>query len=69
MKEMNTKDAITYLLKEHNLSKYAFAKSIGVAPPYITNWLNHTCMSDYYAQKVEEMYGIRILDQRNPGRS
>ena len=63
---MNTKRAVQWALGHHGLSKYAFAKSLGAYPVSVNQWLRGTRMSEAFADKFEESYGIKINDTFRP---
>lgn len=59
---MKTKAAVNFVLKRHNLTKYALAKQLGAAPPSVDQWLRRTRMSKAYALKFYSLFKVQITD-------
>lgn len=64
-----TKEAIEYILATTKKTKYAVAKSIRRTPPMIDHYLTGTMVSPSVAEKLEEVYGVRIINTRSVGRN
>lgn len=63
---MKTKQAVQLVLDTKGLSKYALAQSLGAYPISVNQWLRGTRMSQPFADKFEELYGITIDDTFRP---
>ena len=68
---MNTKEAVMLVLKTTGLTKYALAKSLGMASSTsINQWLTgNVKMSEASAAMFEKTYSLKITDvfsQRGP---
>lgn len=59
---MKTKQAVSFVLKQHNLSKYALAKKMGAQPPSVDQWLRRTRMSKAYALKFYQLFKVQVTD-------
>lgn len=57
---MQTKEAVEFVLNAKGLTKYALAKSLGVAPVSVNQWLRGTRMSASKAMLFKELYFIEI---------
>lgn len=57
---MQTKEAIEFVLNTKGLTKYALAKSLGVAPVSVNQWLRGTRMSTAVAKRFRILYTIDI---------
>lgn len=64
---MKTADAVQYVLDVTELTKYRMAKELGlVSATSINQWLANTKMSGVFADKFEELYGVKIDDAVRP---
>ena len=64
---MKTTEAVTYVLSVTELTKYRMAKELGlVSATSINQWLRGTKMSEAFAVKFEELYGVKIDDAVRP---
>ena len=64
---MKTTEAVTYVLSVTELTKYRMAKELGlVSATSINQWLRGTKMSEVFAVKFEELYGVKIDDAVRP---
>ncbi len=59
---MNTKEAVAYILVEHNLTAYRFAQLIGALPQSVSQWQRNTRMSKAYADIVKTHFHIDVTD-------
>lgn len=59
---MNTKAAVKHILKEHNMSGYRFAQTIGASPQSVSQWQRNTRMSKAYADIVKLHFHIEVTD-------
>jgi len=59
---MKTKEAVAYILKEHQLTKYRLAQLLGAQPPSVDQWLRNTRMSKAYADIIKILFHIEITD-------
>lgn len=57
---MQTKEAIEFVLNTKTITKYALAKSLGVAPVSVNQWLRGTRMSASKAELFKKVYLIEI---------
>lgn len=62
MTELTTKEAVQHVLTKTGMSKYALAKSLGLAPVSISQYLRNTKMSEQTAHNFYLKYGIIIMD-------
>lgn len=64
---MNTTAAVEYVLSLTGLTKYRMAKELGLASATsINQWLRGTRMSEEFADKFEELYGVKVNDAVRP---
>jgi predicted transcriptional regulator len=59
---MKTKVAVAFVLKRHQLTKYALAKAMGASPPSVDQWLKKTRMSKANAEVFYKLYKVQIVD-------
>lgn len=59
---MKTKQAVSFVLKQHSLTKYALAKRLGAQPPSVDQWLRRTRMSKAYADKFYSEFKVMVTD-------
>jgi hypothetical protein len=59
---MKTKEAVEHILKTHNITRYKLATELGAHPPTVYQWVKRTRMSEAYAEKFKERFGITITD-------
>lgn len=59
---MKTIDAVQHILDTTGMSKYALAKSIGLTPPSVDQYLKGVRMSQPTADKFFTVYNIKVTD-------
>jgi hypothetical protein len=64
MLELSTSEAVYYVMKKHNLTKYAIAVQVGAAPTSAYQWARNTRMSEYFAAEFERVFNVYITDRR-----
>lgn len=66
-KTKGTTEAVEYVLCLTDLTKYRMAKELGLASATsINQWLRGTRMSEEFAKKFEELYGVEVNDAVRP---
>lgn len=67
---LTTKEAVEYVLREHELSKYSLAiNHLKVRPIMINNYLNGTRMGEETATRFKDIFGIIITDVFKRGKA
>lgn len=60
--KLTTKEAVSFVLSFHELTKYRLAQMLGCAPPSIDQWLRTTKMSQAYADIFNTQFDVEITD-------
>lgn len=59
---MKTKQAVAFVLKHRNITKYRLAQEVGCTSTSVGQWLRRTRMSKAYATKFYELYKVTVTD-------
>lgn len=65
MQKLTTKEAVIFVLRDKDISKYRLAQTLGIQPIMVDNYMNNTRMGKKTADKFETLYDIEISDVYN----
>ena len=59
---MTTKEAVQFVMKEHNLTMYGLSMKIDSTHGSVRQWLKKTRMSPYYVKVFKNLFNVEVDD-------